>query len=186
MNSNFEFKDGDLHGVKIIKPFYMEDNRGYFLKSIERDVFKEVGIEADIYEDFESLSKKDVIRGLHFQTRCPQIKIVRAIRGRIKDVLVDLRKESATFGQSMAIELSQDNHLSVLVPAGMAHGFRVLSEESLVSYKCIGKYLKDFDSGIVWSDKELGIDWGIDEPVVSERDKKHMTFAQFKAEYGGL
>ena len=92
MNSNFEFKDGDLHGVKIIKPFYMEDNRGYFLKSIERDVFKEVGIEADIYEDFESLSKKDVIRGLHFQTRCPQIKIVWSIRGRIKDVLVDLRK----------------------------------------------------------------------------------------------
>lgn len=186
MNSNFEFKDGDIQGVKVIQPFYMEDNRGYFLKSVEKDIFKEAGIEVDIYEDFESLSKKDVIRGLHFQTQCPQVKIVRAIRGRIIDVVVDLRRESATFGQSMSIELSQDNHLSILVPSGMAHGFRVLSEEALVSYKCIGKYLKDFDSGIIWNDKELGIDWGIDVPVVSERDKEHMTFMQFKAKYGGL
>lgn len=140
----------------------------------------------DICEDFESLSKKDVIRGLHFQTKCPQAKIVRVIKGRIIDVLVDLRHHSVTFGQNMQIELSQDNHLGILIPAGMAHGFGVMSEEAIVSYKCIGKYLKNFDSGIIWNDKDLGIKWGIEKPILSERDCKHMTFVQFVKTYGGL
>lgn len=186
MNSNFGFTDGELQGVKIITPFYMEDNRGYFLKSLEKDIFREAGIEMDIYEDFESFSSKDVIRGMHFQTKAPQTKIVRVIRGKIIDVLVDLRKDSNTFGQYMKIELSEDNHLSVLVPAGFAHGFCVLSEVALVSYKCIGKYLKNYDTGIIWNDSEIGIDWGISNPIVSERDSKHMTFEQFKKTYGGL
>ncbi len=185
-NSNFEFKDGELEGVKIIVPFYMEDNRGYFLKSIERDIFRNAGIEVDIYEDFESLSSQDVIRGLHFQTQFPQTKIVRAIRGKIKDVLVDLRKDSSSFGRSMEIELSEENHFSVLIPAGFAHGFRVMSKEALVSYKCAGKYYKEYDSGIIWNDKDLNIDWQIDNPVISLRDSGHMTFDEFKKRYGGL
>lgn len=186
MNSSFQFQDGELSGVKIITPFYVEDHRGYFLKSLERDIFREAGIEVDIYEDFESYSTKNVIRGLHFQTQNPQVKIVRVIKGKVKDVLVDLRRDSNTFGQSMQIELSEDNRLSVLVPAGFAHGFRVLSEEALVSYKCIGKYLSGFDTGIIWDDSDLQINWGIDNPIISKRDSEHMTFEQFKNKYGGL
>lgn len=186
MNSDFEFKDGELKGVKLISPFYTEDSRGYFLKSMERDIFKAAGIEADIYEDFESYSKKNVIRGMHFQTHEPQIKLVRAIKGKVKDVLIDLRRGSKTFGQIMQIELSEENHLSVLVPKGFAHGFRVLSEEALVSYKCIGKYLSKYDTGILWNDKDLEIDWGINNPIVSERDNQLMTFKQFEEEFGGI
>lgn len=186
MNSNFKFEDGELLGVKIITPFYLEDSRGYFLKSLEKDIFKEAGIKIDIYEDFESYSVRNVIRGLHFQIKDPQVKIVRAIRGRIRDVLVDLRKDSDTFGRSMSIELSDDNRLSILVPAGFAHGFRVLSEDAIVSYKCIGKYLANCDTGIIWNDNDLKIDWGIDHPIISKRDSEHMTFSQFKNKYGGI
>ncbi len=186
MNSNFKFEDGELPGVKIITPFYLEDNRGYFLKSLEKDIFKEAGIKIDIYEDFESYSVRNVIRGLHFQTQNPQVKIVRAIKGSIKDILVDLRRDSDTFGQSMSIELSEDNRLSVLVPAGFAHGFLVLSEDAIVSYKCIGKYLANCDTGIIWNDDNLKIDWGIDQPIISKRDSGHMTFNEFKNKYGGL
>lgn len=186
MGNNFEFVEGEFQGVKIIKPFYIEDNRGYFVKSYEKDIFVKAGINVEISEDFESFSKKNVIRGLHFQTRSPQTKIVRVIIGRIVDVLVDLRKQSDTFGQSMQVELSQDNHLGILIPAGIAHGFRVLSEDALVSYKCFGKYLKDFDTGILWNDKDLGIEWGIDNPILSDRDSKHMTFTQFLNIHGGL
>lgn len=186
MNSKFKFQNGTLEDVKIITPFYAEDSRGYFLKSIEKNIFQDFGISVDIYEDFESYSFKNVIRGLHFQTKNPQKKIVRAIKGRIMDVVVDLRKKSNTFGQSMQIELSDINHLSILVPAGFAHGFRVLSEDALVSYKCIGKYLPDYDTGIIWNDRELNIKWEIDHPVVSKRDSEHMTFLEFKNTYGGL
>lgn len=184
--SDFVFEDTELTGVKLITPFYVEDNRGYFLKSIEKDIFQKVGIEVDIYEDFESYSTRNVIRGLHFQTQHPQTKIVRAVRGKIKDVIVDLRKGSNTFGNIMEVELSEDNHISVLVPAGFAHGFCVLSKDALVSYKCIGKYYKEFDTGIMWNDLELNIDWGIKNPIVSLRDTRHMTFKQFRIQYGGI
>lgn len=186
MNSKFDFKDGELPGVKIITPFYSEDHRGYFLKSIEKEIFKNAGIEIDIFEDFESYSSKDVIRGLHFQTQKPQGKIVRVIKGSIKDVLVDLRRSSDTFGKSMQVDLSDINRLAVFIPAGFAHGFCVLSESALVSYKCIGQYLPAYDSGIMWNDYDLNIDWGVDNPVISERDSKHMTFREFRDKYGGL
>lgn len=186
MNSNFGFMDGELQGVKIITPFYAEDNRGYFIKSIEKDIFTAAGIDIDIYEDFESYSKRGVIRGMHFQTQKPQTKIVRAIKGKIRDVIVDLRKESESFGKVMQIELSEENHLSILVPGGFAHGFQVISEDALVSYKCIGKYLKEYDTGILWNDKDLNIGWEVDNPIVSERDSKLMTFKHFAEEFGGI
>lgn len=186
MNSCFEVLDGELSGVKLIVPFYIEDNRGYFLKDIERDILKEKGIELDIYEEFETYSVQNVVRGLHFQIQNPQTKIVRVIRGKVRDVLIDLRKGSSSFGQSMQVELSDENRLSVYIPAGFAHGFRVMSKDALVSYKCIGKYIKEFDTGIIWNDETLNIDWGIEKPIISMRDNQHMTFGEFKARYGGL
>jgi dTDP-4-dehydrorhamnose 3,5-epimerase len=179
--TDFDIKDAKIEGVKIITPFYREDNRGYFIKSIERDVFKRFGLDVDIFEDFETYSKKDVIRGLHFQTQKPQIKIVRAIRGKIFDVVVDLRKTSETFGMWEGFELSDQNHWIVWIPAGFAHGFRVLSDDAVVSYKCVGKYLKEYDTGICWNDPDIGIDWGIENPVVSERDARLMGFREFCA-----
>ena len=137
MNTKFEIEDLPLDGVKKIIPFYMEDNRGAFLKRVEKDVFKEWGLEVDIYEDFESYSKKGVIRGMHFQTQNPQIKIVRAIRGEIRDIVVDLRAGSPTFGKYIDAILSEKNHYSLWVPAGFAHGFEVLSEDAIMSYKCM-------------------------------------------------
>ena len=183
---NFDIRDTSIEGVKIIQPFYVEDNRGYFLKSFEKDVFHSFGLENEVYEDFESYSKKNVIRGMHFQTKSPQIKIVRAIKGIIQDVVVDIRRDSATYGKWESFELSEDNHYALWVPAGFAHGFRVISEDAIVSYKCIGKYLAGFDSGIKWNDAELNINWGIEEPIVSPRDKELMTFKEFSDKHGGL
>lgn len=187
MMTEFDIQDTEFEGLKVVIPFYMEDNRGTFLKSFEKDIYKKFGLNGDIYEDFESYSKKNVIRGLHFQTKNPQIKIVRAIKGRVNDVVVDLRKDSKTFGKYLSFELSDENHYSLWIPAGFAHGFCVLSEEgAIVSYKCIGKYLKGYDTGIKWNDTDLNIDWPIDSPVISERDKSLMSFKEFATKFNGL
>lgn len=186
MISKFSVESLKIDAVKVIQPFYVEDNRGYFLKSFEKEVFESMGLDTSIYEDFESMSTKGVIRGMHFQTKNPQIKMVRAAIGTIFDVVVDLRKESPTFGTWMGIELSGDNHKSLWVPKGFAHGFQVLSDYALVNYKCVGKYEKGFDSGICFNDKELDIKWHNMNTIISERDKTLQTFECFRNTYGGL
>ena len=143
-------------------------------------------MDADIYEDFESYSHKGVIRGLHFQTKQPQIKIVRVIKGMVHDVVVDIRRNSSTFGQHLDVILSDENHSSLWIPRGFAHGFEVLSEDALISYKCVGKYLKDSDAGIRWNDKDLDIVWQTATPILSERDETLMSFAEFVERYQGL
>ncbi len=177
---NFNIQDLNLTGAKLISPFYIEDERGSFTKIYEKDVFKQWGLDAEIYENFETCSKQGVIRGLHFQTECPQIKIIRVIRGLIRDIIVDLRKDSPTFGQYIDVELSDDNHRILWIPKGCAHGFEVLSEEAITSYMCVGKYLKEYDTGIKWNDTELNIDWNTTEPIVSQKDSCLMSFAEFK------
>lgn len=186
MNTNFAIQDLEIEGVKLIKPFYLEDNRGYFLKSLEKDVFKEWGLEVEVYEDFESYSQKGVIRGLHFQTENPQIKIVRAIKGIIHDVVVDLRKDSPTFGKYLDVILSDENHNILWIPKGFAHGFEVLSEDAIMSYKCIGKYSKGSDTGICWNDKDISVVWETESPIISEKDAALMTFQEFTEKYTGL
>lgn len=186
MNSDFSIQDLSISDVKLITPFYREDSRGYFLKSLEKDVFKEWGLDVDIYEDFESYSRKGVVRGLHFQTKHPQIKIVRAIRGTIHDIIVDLRKDSSTFGNYVDVILSDENHQCLWIPEGFAHGFEVLSEDAIMSYKCIGKYLNGYDTGIKWDDKDLLLPWKTPNPVISDRDAGLMSFDEFKNKFGGL
>ena len=176
-----------LAGVYLIYPFYAPDTRGFFLKSYEKNIYEELKLEAEIQEDFESFSRKDVIRGLHFQTKNPQIKLVRVIRGDALDVLVDLRKSSNTFGKSVSFNLNENKPVSLWIPAGFAHGFRALSEEGvLMSYKCIGRYEKGYDSGIRWNDPDLDIDWGITDPMLSDRDKELPLFKDFLKNIGGL
>ncbi len=186
MNTNFAIKDLEIKDVKLISPFYVEDNRGFFLKNFEKGVFTSWGLEAEVFETFESYSHYGVIRGLHFQTKNPQIKMVRAIKGRVHDVVVDLRKDSSTFGKYVSVELSEKNHQIIWIPKGFAHGFEVLSEDAILSYKCIGKYLDGYDTGINWADEQLAIPWEIKNPIVSERDRNLMTLSQFIGRYIGL
>ena len=160
----------------------MEDNRGYFLKSFEYDIFKKMGLENKIAENFESYSLKNVIRGLHFQTKNPQIKLIRVISGEILDVVVDLRKGMPTYGKSFLIIINSSNHKQLYIPAGFAHGFKVISDYTIMSYICIGKYEKGYDNGIIWNDSKLNIDWRLDNqtPKLSEKDKNLMTFDEFE------
>lgn len=184
--TKFACEAGKLEGVKIITPFFVEDERGYFLKNFEKDIFKEFDIEISVYEDFTTYSKHGVIRGMHFQTKKPQDKLVNVIKGKIRDVAVDLRKNSPTFGQWEVIELSDENHKAFWIPKGFAHGFEVLSENAIVSYKCVGKYLSEYDTGICYSDPDINIQWNTINPIVSQKDENLMSFKVFIENYGGL
>lgn len=175
----FAFTRTSLTGVCWIDNFCVEDSRGYFIKDYEKDIFLENGLELDFFESFESLSRKNVLRGLHFQINKPQAKLVRSITGEIYDVVVDLRSNSDTFGKWEGFYLSQENRKSLYIPKGCAHGFCTLSESAIVSYKCVGKYQQGTDSGIVWNDMDLAIDWPIENPIISERDSGLMSFKDF-------
>lgn len=182
----FSFEKTKFKGVYIIDSFSTEDNRGYFVKDFEKDIFADNGLDIDFYEAFESFSYKNVIRGLHFQTSEPQAKLVRAVTGRIFDVIIDLRVGSETFGKWEGFCLTEDNRKSLFIPKGFAHGFCVHSNTAIVSYKCVGKYQKGTDSGILWNDKAIAIDWGIASPIVSERDSSLMTFKEFTQKFKAL
>lgn len=188
MGTNFSVENLKIDGLKLITPFYAEDERGFFLKSFEQTIYKNLGLASEVSEEFETLSKKNVIRGLHFQTSAPQIKAVRAIYGEILDVAVDLRKGSSTFGQWESVILSGGKPQIFYIPAGFAHGFCVRSEKALVSYRCFGAYDKATDTGICFSDPELKVDWGIlnEKAILSEKDRGLMSFNTFKKRYQGI
>ncbi|MCX7845814.1 MAG: dTDP-4-dehydrorhamnose 3,5-epimerase [Dictyoglomaceae bacterium] len=159
----------------IIEPTVYRDERGFFMETYNLKEFKELGLNVDFVQDNHSRSKKGVLRGLHFQRKYPQGKLIRVIRGRIFDVAVDIRKESATFGKWYGIELSEENKLMFYIPEGFAHGFLVLSEEAEVLYKTTEYYHPEDEGGIIWNDPDIGINWPleeIDEIILSEKDKK--------------
>lgn len=189
MIQNFNVRACDIDGVFLITPFFIEDQRGYFVKNFNKSIYKATGFNTDINEEFENYSLHNVIRGLHFQNKYPQGKIVRAINGEIYDVIVDLRKDSKTFGQWRYFLLSDKDKLSLIIPKGCAHGFVVLSDSALISYMCTGKYHFEHDSGIIWNDKTLSISWPIDrqfDPIVSEKDSNLQTFEHFMKTHGGF
>ena len=178
----FLFQNTDIKDLIIITPFSTEDNRGNFIKFYEKDIFKENGIDFIPYESFESTSKKGVLRGLHFQTENPQAKLIRVPYGKIFDVAVDLRRDSETFGKWYGIELSSENKKIFYIPKGFAHGFLTLSDIAIVSYMCDDEYSYKTDSGIVWNDKDINIDWNINscnDLIISERDKNLYTLKDF-------
>jgi dTDP-4-dehydrorhamnose 3,5-epimerase len=185
---NYSIEDTKIEGLRLITPFYSEDERGYFLKDFEKTVYQCLGIDdVAIAECFETGSNKNIIRGMHFQTCNPQAKIVRIITGRIFDVVVDLRKGSQTFGKWQGFEFSTENRKVLYIPKGCAHGFMSFCDNSLVSYKCIGKYDRETDTGILWNDPDIGIEWPLaGEAVISKRDKTLMSFNMFIEKYGGL
>lgn len=165
----------NIENLIIIEPKYFEDERGYFTETYNKNAFKEIGIVDEFVQDNESKSKQGVLRGMHFQTHNPQGKLVRCTKGRIWDVAVDLRNESKTFGQWFALELSEENKKTFYIPPRFAHGFLVLSDEAIFSYKCTKLYDPSSDSGIAYNSKELNIVWPKleCELIISDKDKKH-------------
>lgn len=174
------FQITDLPGLLLFTPKVHHDDRGYFFEAFNENVFKQERVDCRFVQDNQSQSAYGVIRGLHYQLNPhAQAKLVRVLQGRILDVVVDIRKNSRTYGRHFSIELSADNKKQLFVPSGFAHGFSVLSEQAEVLYKCDQFYNKDSEAGIRFNDQALGIDWGIPEhrQKISERDASLPLFA---------
>jgi len=159
-----------LSGVLIIEPSVFSDERGYFLELFQAERYEAEGIPAHFVQDNFSHSRQHVIRGLHYQIEHPQGKLVYVASGRVLDVIVDIRADSPTFGQSISIELDDQLHRQVYIPAGCAHGFCVLSSQADFIYKCTDYYHPPSDRGIRWNDPDLAIDWPVDSPILSAKD----------------
>lgn len=170
-----------LEGVLILQPRVFGDERGFFLESYNQRVLEDAGIRQPFVQDNHSFSTRNVLRGLHYQMQRPQGKLVRAIGGEILDVVVDLRRCSPTFGGWEAVRLSGENKSMLWIPAGFAHGFRVVSESVHVLYKATDFYFPEFEHTIAWNDPDLKIDWQLDgEPIISKKDRAGLPFAQAK------
>ena len=172
----------NLSGLVVIQPKVFEDARGYFFESYNKEVFHQHGIREEFLQDNQSLSQKGVLRGLHFQNPPhAQAKLVRAITGSVLDVAVDIRKNSPTYGKHFAEVLSVKNKTMMFIPEGFAHGFLVLEDNTVFSYKCSRVYNKESEDGILWNDADLAINWGIKNPVLSEKDRMAKRFNDFKS-----
>lgn len=179
-----EFIKTKIEGVYIIEPKVFGDQRGYFMETYNEKEFKEHGLNYMFVQDNQSKSKKGVLRGLHFQKKFPQAKLVRAVSGEVFDVAVDLRKNSPTYGKWVGVVLSSENKRMFMVPRGFAHGFVVLSETAEFAYKCDEFYHPEDEGGLMWNDEEIGIEWPIDiEPILSEKDKKYLSLKESKIEF---
>lgn len=189
MLQRFEFLETKLKGLKEINVFFTDDNRGYLTKDFEKDIYLESGVTMDLQECFYTKSFKGVIRANHFQVIKPQKKLIRVVYGEVYDVVADLREGSETFGQWQGFYLSEENRKALFIPEGFSHGYLVLSDFSIVSYKCEGKFYGEYDSGITWNDSDLGIDWPIEKVnniIISEKDKNLLSLKEFKEQYGSI
>lgn len=168
----FSFIETAIPGVILVEPRVFKDERGFFLETYKDSEFRANGIDTVFLQDNHSRSTKGILRGLHFQKQPKaQAKLVRCAYGKIFDVAVDIRPESKTFKQWVGYELSSENKRMLFIPEGFAHGFVVISDAAEVVYKASREYSPEHDTGIRWNDPEIGIDWGIDNPVISEKDK---------------
>jgi dTDP-4-dehydrorhamnose 3,5-epimerase len=166
-----------IEGLLIIQPQIFEDPRGYFYESYNKQKFSEAGIDFEFIQDNQSLSQKGIIRGLHFQAPpFEQGKLVRVIQGAVKDVVVDIRKNSPTFGQHFSIVLTAQNKTMFFIPPGFAHGFETLEEDTIFLYKCTNVYNKESEGGLLWNDPFLNINWQNNDPLISDKDKILPTF----------
>ena len=171
----------DINDLVVVTPKVFEDNRGYFFESYNKRDFWEAGLIYDFVQDNQSESSKGVLRGLHYQIRYPQAKLVRVIKGEVFDVAVDLRKGSETYGKWFGLILSEDNKKQLLIPRGFAHGFLVLSDKAIFSYKCDDFYHPDDEGGLMWNDPDIGISWPNAENIIlNDKDKKHSLFKDLK------
>jgi len=179
-----KFNETKFEGLVLIEPNVHEDERGYFFESYSDKVFQKNNIKIHFIQDNESLSQKGVVRGLHFQNPPhAQAKLVRVIKGAVLDVVVDIRKYSKTYGEHFPIEISEKNRLMLFIPEGFAHGFLTLRNDTIFSYKCSKSYNKEAEDSILWNDSSLGIDWGISDPIVSDKDKIGNPFKTFNSSF---
>jgi len=179
-----KIRETNIEDLLIIYPDVHPDDRGYFFESYQKEKFRELGIDEDFIQDNESMSMKGVLRGLHLQAPpYAQGKLVRVVRGSVLDVAVDLRKNSETYGKWESVVLSEENKLMLYIPEGFAHGFLVLEDYTVFQYKCTNYYNRESERGIIWNDPDLNIDWGIDNPVVSEKDQKGLSFREFNSPF---
>ena len=160
----------EIEGLKIITPEVHGDARGYFMEVYNFNDFKEAGIDQVFVQDNQSASKRGVLRGLHFQIQYPQAKLVRVVSGEVFDVAVDLRKGSATYGKWHGVRLSAENKKQFFIPQGFAHGFVVLSDYAEFAYKCTDFYHPNDEGGLLWSDPDIGVEWGVESPILSNKD----------------
>jgi len=162
----------EFNGLLLIKPIVHQDKRGYFFESFRDDYLKKIDLSGKFCQDNQTKSKKGTLRGLHYQLKYPQGKLVRVSLGKVYDVAVDVRKNSPTFGKYYGAILSDNNHLQMYVPPGFAHGYCVISEIAIFQYKCTEIYHPEDEYGIRWNDPQVSIDWNITDPNISNRDKE--------------
>jgi len=167
-----------IEGVLIIEPKVFMDNRGFFMETYNRNRYIKAGINTLFVQDNLSYSVRGTVRGLHYQVSHPQAKLVQVITGEIFDVAVDIRSGSPTFGKWTGVHLSDRNRSQLFIPEGFAHGFCVLSETAHFLYKCSEFFAPDDEGGIIWSDPDIGIDWPVEDPIVSEKDKQLQRLAE--------
>ncbi len=173
----------EIEGLMVIEPTVHGDERGYFMETYNVRDLKEAGLDRVFVQDNQSMSKKGVLRGLHFQKKFPQAKLVRVIKGEVFDVAVDIRKGSKTFGKWYGVELTEQNKKQFYIPEGFAHGFLVRSETAEFCYKVTDFYHPDDEGGIIWNDPDIGIDWGdVSQVILSEKDKVHKRLKEIKEE----
>lgn len=181
--NKFNFIKTSIPDLYIIESRVFGDNRGYFMESYSKQEFHYAGLTMEFVQDNESKSNKGVLRGLHFQTKHTQGKLVRVVKGEVYDVAVDLREGSPTFGEWEGLLITEENKKQFYIPEGFAHGFLVLSEEAIFTYKCTDYYAPKYDGGVLWNDPDIGIEWPLEtikEPILSDKDQVQQTFAQFK------
>lgn len=174
-----------LKGITLIKPKVYDDNRGLFLETFNLNKFeKQTGFETTFYQDNLSVSKKNVLRGLHFQ-KPPnaQGKLVQVIKGRVIDVAVDIRKNSPTYGAYFKVELNDINRYQLWIPRGFAHGFVALEDNTIFSYKCDNPYSQKDEMSLPWNDEDLAIEWGVKNPILSKKDEEATTFKRFNSPF---
>ena len=166
-----EIESTRIDGVWVVIPRVFTDPRGHFMETFQRKRFEAAGLRGDFVQDNLSFSTRNTLRGLHFQNPKAQAKLVQVIQGEIFDVAVDIRPQSATFGQWFSHRLSNTNNRQLYIAAGLAHGFCVLSQTAHVAYKCTDYYTPEHEGGILWSDPDIGIDWPVETPLLSEKDR---------------
>jgi len=175
-----EVIETELKGLFVLKPRVFADERGYFFESYNQNLFKQAGLDLEFVQDNQSLSQKGVLRGLHFQNPpFAQGKLVRVITGAVLDVVVDIRKDSKTYGKWYGLELTEANKWMMYVPPGFAHGFLTLEDNTVFSYKCTNFYNKASEDCLLWNDKDININWNFENPLLSAKDMEGKPFKSF-------
>ena len=172
-----------IDGLLVLEPDVFRDERGFFLETFHEQKYEKLGIESKFVQDNLSLSSKGILRGLHFQYRHPQAKLVQVLLGEVFDVAVDIRRGSPTFGKWFGTVLSQDNLYQMFIPEGFAHGYCVVSETAIFAYKCSEFYSPADEGGLLWSDPDIGIDWPSSDPVLSQKDSRLPRLSEFPKDW---